>query len=93
MANSTLINNIDDAKQKIMSVLADCMVQINNDIEGIKVPYSADLIELLSVLRSEQNDLTFVDNEADALAKYFRSKGCTKEIAQFICDRFMSFWN
>ncbi len=82
--NYNLIENIDNSKKDVLNTLFNCMLQISETVENIKTPYNNSLIELLTVLQNNQNDINFVVDEGKAIGKYLKSKGCSKQEAEFL---------
>ena len=84
-----LIENIDNSKKEIFNELCNCMFQIGETVEKIKSPYGNSLVELLAVLQYYQDDIIFPVDEGKAIGKYLKSKGYSKQEAEFITTAIM----
>lgn len=76
---NTSLNDFDITKKNINSSLVNCIFEINQEINRLNSQYSAELIELISVLKSNQKDIIFPDVEGQVIGKYLHSKGYTKQ--------------
>ena len=84
---------IYEAKRETFCTLAECMSKISCVFEKLSKSCRPELFELIDVLESEQNDLNFANEEADAIGKYFSSKGYDKQTMEFMITRIMNYWN
>lgn len=84
---------IKETKRDILCNLADCMSQISCAFDKLNNSCRPELKELFSVLESEQNEFAFANEEAEAIGKYFRDKGYSKETMQLMVERIMNYWN
>lgn len=88
--NYNIIENIDNSKKEIFNALCNCMFQIGETVEKIKSPYGNALVELLAVLQDTQDDIIFAVDEGKAIGKYLKSKGYSKQEAEFITTVIMN---
>ncbi len=88
-----LYDKIKESNRDILHSLAVCINQVSNSFEEINGLCRPELIELIAVLESEQNEFAFANEEANAIGKYFRDKGYSKETMQLMVKHIMDYWN
>ena len=85
----TIINDITETKKSLLNMMCECIFKISEDMELLKKEYDNSLIDLLVVLKFNQNDLNFANDEAKAIGLYLKSKGYTKQDAELITNTIM----
>ena len=86
----TIIDDITETKKSLLNMMCDCILKISKDMDLLKVEYNNNLVNLLTVLKYNQNDLNFLNDEAKAIGNYLKSKGCTKQDAELITNTIMN---
>ena len=85
-----LINHIDDFKKEMLNSICDFMILTSENLNRLKSQYSIPLVDLISVLEFNQDDINFPNEEAKAIGTYLKSKGYTKQNAEFIVKVIMN---
>lgn len=85
-----LVTTVNNSKKEILNALCDYMFFVSENINQITKEYSPELLELLTVLTENQNDLVFLHDEGIAIGEYFKSKGCSKQQIELIANSIMN---
>ena len=94
MANNSIHTDMDLILSNIYITLCNAIADTQSNVSKIKSEYNTDLVNLISVLKINQDDINFLNKEGQAIGEYFKSKGCTKDdievLVKFIISCFDS---
>lgn len=76
---TSLIEDIDNTRKNINHLWVDYLFEINKTFDSLKCNYQQDLLELITALKDNQNDINFPDLDGKAIGKYLKSKGYSKQ--------------
>lgn len=86
----TIVDDITETKKSLLNLMCDCIFHISEDMEILKKEYNNPLSDLLAVLKYNQDDLNFANDEAKAIGNYLKNKGYTKQDAELITTTIMN---
>lgn len=75
----SLIEDINNARKSINNFWIDYLFDINATIDSLTNDYHPSLLNLISALKSNQNDTNFPDLDGKAIGEYLKLKGYSKQ--------------
>lgn len=89
----TLLDDVNETSKDINNSIVDCLYSINTTIKNLTNKYSPSLIELLSVLESNQDDMNFINEEGTAIGKYMKDKGYSKQEIEILIFNILKYFD